>query len=849
MNRLQGKGAPFGKAPPRTNKRYHDRSIENAIVQQADSDRIARSLFGNPERTLALDRQEPGHIRGLLEAHARLSKDLRECQQRISEARYEALSEAGAVMMADGSYTQAIEYLRERGVADETITQQSIELDYKPSRERISNRLKYDFSWSSKLAAQTQEMIWFPCRNENAQNASWFARLIPPDGDRKFLQPRGIGPYPFIPSQTWERKAKLNKPLVISEGPVKACILVQAGSDSIGLGGVWNGTVRTDEKNFDSPFNLCAALTKFELLERSVYLGFDADAITNPSVRHALLRLYLALYRAGAIVRNLSWPLGEAKGVDDLLAKRCGTNADKQREELGKLLDNAIEVPELFGPENLQLLTRELKLAGLTEVQLNQLCRRFARRLQVSASMVFDEVCPKLNVSEDVSRTFEIKDDVEPWPEEVNGAKLLDELKQLVLDHVVIDQKSAFAVALWIVLTFVEEYADYMPMLTLISPVKRCGKSTLLAVLNRLVRKPCPVASMSPSSLFRTIEKSRPTLLIDETDLLLKDNEDFRLILNSGHSRDMAFAVRTNPVTLEPERFNTWAPKALAAIGKLPDTIMDRSILISMQRREKDAKIKKLRDADIEHFDRLRQQLWRWRLDHGSKLAKLRPSIPDSLNDRAGDNWFSLLAIATQISNECYLKACEAALGVTGIDDDEDGVITYVLLRLKNLFNAEKQEKKDEFLSTAGIIQVLNADEEAPWIGWDKWPKGMTSEKLARLLKPFGIKSDRPTIEVETVDEFGESKIESKKVRGFWYNDLKPLFSRYLRSIASVPPENSSNPARDDVSGSKADTYAWPGSKSDPASDQVENQTRPSVSASESDTYEASGQVQTNLGG
>jgi Domain of unknown function (DUF3854) len=502
----------------------------------------------------------------------------------------------------------AQEYLESRGLCASTIKEQGIELDHEPSAERIRERLLIDHAWSHRLAKQ-REIVWFGCHNESGQNASWFARLLPPDGDRKFLQPRGIDSYPYVPVQTWEKREKVNRPLVISEGPVKACVLFQAGSNSVGLGGVWNGTVRIDERTLDSPFELCPVLQKFELLERNVYPAFDADSTINPSVRRALLRLFLALNRDGAIVRCLSWSLSEGKGVDDFLAKHCRTNVDQQREEVGRLCDNAIEIRELFGPENLALVTKELKLANFNDVQLNQLCRLFSRRLEVSASKLFDEIHPKENFTTVAGREFELTDNIEPWPELIDGEELVDELTGLVLDHVVIDQRSALAVVLWIVLTYVEEYADYMPMLALISPVKRCGKSTLLAVLKRLVRKPLPVASISASALFRTIEKWRPSLLVDETDLLLKDNEDLRLILNSGHSRDMAFAIRTNPDTLEPERFNTWAPKALAAIGKLPDTIMDRSILISMQRREKGATIKKLRDADSEHFDRLRLRL------------------------------------------------------------------------------------------------------------------------------------------------------------------------------------------------------------------------------------------------
>lgn len=46
-----------------------------------------------------------------------------------------------------------------------------------------------------------------------------------------------------------------------------------------------------------------------------------------------------------------------------------------------------------------------------------------------------------------------------------------------------------------------------------------------------------------------------------------------RGILNSGYTRDAAFVVRTVGDDNEPCRFSTWAAKAVALIGRLPDTL------------------------------------------------------------------------------------------------------------------------------------------------------------------------------------------------------------------------------------------------------------------------------------
>src|SRR5260370_1278685 len=76
------------------------------------------------------------------------------------------------------------------------------------------------------------------------------------------------------------------------------------------------------------------------------------------------------------------------------------------------------------------------------------------------------------------------------------------------------------------------------------SPEKRCGKTTLLSALSRLVRRPVVAANISPPAFFRVIEEARPTLLIDEADTFLHGNEEMRGILNAGYHKDTAYVLR-----------------------------------------------------------------------------------------------------------------------------------------------------------------------------------------------------------------------------------------------------------------------------------------------------------------
>ena len=158
------------------------------------------------------------------------------------------------------------------------------------------------------------------------------------------------------------------------------------------------------------------------------------------------------------------------------------------------------------------------------------------------------------------------------------------------------DGDQVVAVALWIVHTHCLEATDYTPRLLIRSPTKRCGKSTLLRVIAKLVRRPLSLSGVTAAMLFRSIAAFSPTLLLDEADNAgLKHNEDLRAVLNEGVYAE-AVIGRTVGDDHEPKLFPIFAPAALAAIGNMPPPLMDRSVIIEMRR--------KLKSEKKERFDR-----------------------------------------------------------------------------------------------------------------------------------------------------------------------------------------------------------------------------------------------------
>jgi hypothetical protein len=91
-------------------------------------------------------------------------------------------------------------------------------------------------------------------------------------------------------------------------------------------------------------------------------------------------------------------------------------------------------------------------------------------------------------------------------------------------------------------------------------------------------------------------------------------------------------------------RFSCWCPKIMAAIGRLPDTLADRCIVVRMQRKIPSETCERLKNLEATP---LRRQCARFVQDHAEEIAGAHPALPTSMNDRAGDIWEPLLTWPT----------------------------------------------------------------------------------------------------------------------------------------------------------------------------------------------------------
>jgi putative DNA primase/helicase len=341
---------------------------------------------------------------------------------------------------------------------------------------------------------------------------------------------------------------------------------------------------------------------------------------------------------------------------------------------------------------------------------------------------------------------------IEPWDEPVDGATLLSDLERVFTRYAFLPTGASVALPLWELHAWTMDAGDTSPFMVLVSPTKRCGKTTVLIILYYLTPRSELASNISPSALFRYVEDIRPTLLIDEADSFMKDNEELRGILDSGHTKAAAHVIRNVEINgkHKPRRFSTWAPKAIATIRELADTLEDRAIVLTLQRKPRRAKVERLRKRDNEEFAVLRRKAARWAADNFAKLADPDPQIPDALNDRAADNWRPLLAIADLVGEDWPKRAREAACILSGEGHDTSAINVELLADSRKAFG------ESEVMTSADLVAALVADPERPWATWGKRDKPLTQNQLARLLRPFGIIS-------ETVHPLGRADAKGYK--------------------------------------------------------------------------------------
>lgn len=529
-------------------------------------------------------------------------------------------------------------------------------------------------------------------------------------GDRKlkFEVPPKFQPRLDVHPRALAALADPTIPVWITEGIPKGDALVSAGMCAVALLGVWNWTG--------------VALSDFQYLRpkgRQIYIAFDSDVMLKKEVHTALARLAELLTSRGGDVAFVYLPdgtEGRKQGVDDFLAAG-GTIAE--------LLERHT--------------TTELRTFAWEDKE------------QPPPADTFDDV-----------------------PDE-QGWRVLDDVAGYLERFVVFPSAPARDVAtLWCAHTWVFSIFEMTPRLAILSGDKRSGKSRLLNLVGTLCRNARRTSNMSAAYLFRRVELDQPTLLVDEIDTIFgpkagNNHEDLRGLINDGFERGGSVGRMIGEgAAMKPHDFPVFTPVALAGIGRLPDTIMDRSVVVSMKRRLLGEVVEPFRSRRVrpEH-EALHRRLAAWAHRAEADLAEADPKIPEGVDDRAADLWEVLIAVADVAGGhwpERARDACAHFTDVRAVDDDSWRVA--LIAEIIDIFDED------------AVDSMTSKELGERLVGRGAWEGTLTAQRLSVILRPFGIRSTK-------------ERRGTKTWRGYYRADFDDAQARYINS--PPPPEDRHN--------------------------------------------------------
>jgi hypothetical protein len=362
------------------------------------------------------------------------------------------------------------------------------------------------------------------------------------------------------------------------------------------------------------------------------------------------------------------------------------------------------------------------------------------------------------------------------------GAEMLDDVHDFLGRFVAYPSSHAqIAHVLWIAHAHLMDAWESTPRIAFLSPEPGSGKTRALEISELLVPNPVIGINVSPAYLFRKVGDpgNMPTLLYDEIDTVFgpraKDNEEIRALLNAGHRRGaVAGRCVTRGKIIETEEISAYCAVALAGIGDLPLTILDRSVVVKMRRRAPNETVEPFRRrVHRSEGEELRKRLATWAEYAREAVTDAWPSMPEGIHDRNADIWEPLLAVADAVGGAWPERARVTAVTLVMLSRERE-----TSLGLRLLFDLRSIFGNADTLSTVSLLDALLNLNESPW--GDIRGRPLNDRGLAARLRQHEIKPK--------VIRFGDTT-----ARGYAREDFIDAWARYLPclppgSITTVTP-------------------------------------------------------------
>jgi hypothetical protein len=510
---------------------------------------------------------------------------------------------------------------------------------------------------------------------------------------RKYISAYGDRRHLYFPPMTGPLLTDKSTPVVMVEAEKSALALaafsVRRGRPllAVACGGCWGwrGKTGVSTTRGGNRIDETGPLPDLALITweaREALIAFDSNAASNPKVQQARFALAEDLRGRGAHVRVVEIPeVPNVNGPDDFIA----TQGD---EAFVLLLDFARTPPDVASADAEKMLeslrcepdrARRVESASqIVKTVANVgdpgyrriLEARTAKLLQWPTSTVRSQVKAEgARQQESAVKAKEAARKSYLRSLTIDPPELVSTLERFFGERAHLPPDAALVLAFFTLNTWTFDVFDTTPYLSLESATPACGKNTVLNILSMVCARPQMLASTSEAALFRTIDRYKPTVLLDEAESLAGRSERadcLRSIAQAGYKKGGAVPRCVGPNN-DLQNFGVFCPKVFAAIGGLTGPLLSRCIVIHMEK----APVGQVRRSSRQHQLRrdsepLREIIEAYAEQSPTVLTKLYDEEPDAgywpqLQDREAELWGPLLTHARLIGPDCEARLLEVA--------------------------------------------------------------------------------------------------------------------------------------------------------------------------------------------
>ena len=378
-----------------------------------------------------------------------------------------------------------------------------------------------------------------------------------------------------------------------------------------------------------------------------------------------------------------------------------------------------------------------------------------------------------------------VSEDAAAWQGTVYGRELLTKIQDGIARFVVLSNAQRIVVAVWAIATHMVDFVDIVPYLRICGPTKELGKTVLLDVLARIVRKALVCGGLSTSAMFRSMADEYPTLLLDELDKLLDPKHpDLEMIqvFTTGFRRGGASNVRRTSKDSKGqffvEEFPVFGFKAFTSIRSLPDEIASRSIPVLMRKKLQSEHVERAREKRLDTLAELGAQAAAWVSQNSEALEGLceRGFDDARLGARQADIAEVLYAVAQQIGVlQEFGDALNAVFSTVPSQDDDLGTLALRdAVVVLHACGGQLPQKE--------VAARMRALEDTPWPHLNKGT-GLTDRALMGMLEKFGLPPRDKRV----------FRHEGRPVRGVKLEWLEDSWARWVGGTHLSPPLGNGN--------------------------------------------------------